>query len=116
MSGLLIQNAYGPKSKDAVTSEAVLKEARETADKETKATGTTATPVFIHHSEARKEADRHNLAAQAMIGAKEGVVEALTALVGTNITDSVLRASDGNKSVDKYTVHKVMQARPSTHE
>jgi hypothetical protein len=46
-----------------------------------------------------------------MIGAKEGVVKALTALVGTNITDSVLRTSDGDfKSVDEYTVHKVMQA------
>jgi len=42
-----------------------------------------------------------------MIGAKEGVVEALTALAGTNITDSVLRTSDGDfKSVDKYTVHE----------
>jgi hypothetical protein len=41
-----------------------------------------------------------------MIGAKEGIVEALTALVGTNITNSVLRTSDGNfKSVDEYTVH-----------
>ena len=40
MSGLLIQNAYGPKSNEAVTPEAVLKEAREAADKETKATGT----------------------------------------------------------------------------
>ena len=44
-----------------------------------------------------------------MIGAKEGVIEALTALVGTNITDGVLRTRDGNfKSVDKYTVHKVL--------
>jgi hypothetical protein len=46
-----------------------------------------------------------------MIGAKEGIVKALTAFVGTNITDSMLRTSDGDfKSVDKYTVHKVMQA------
>ena len=96
MSGLLIQNAYVTKSNDAVTPEAVLKEAKEAAEKETKATGTTATPAFIHCSEAQKEADRRNMAAQAMIGAKEGVVEALAALVGTNITDSVLRNSDGN--------------------
>jgi len=46
-----------------------------------------------------------------MIGAKEGVVKAIMALVGTNITNSVLITSDGNfKSVDDYTVHKVMQA------
>ena len=33
MSGLLIQNVYGPKSNEAVTPEAVLKEAKETAKK-----------------------------------------------------------------------------------
>ena len=33
------------------------------------------------------------------------------ALVGTNITDGVLRTSNGDfKSVDEYTVQKVMQA------
>ena len=48
MSALLIQNAYGPKSNKAVTPEAVLKGAREAADKDSKATGTTATPAFIH--------------------------------------------------------------------
>jgi hypothetical protein len=111
MSGLLIQHAYGPKSNKAVTPEAVLKEAKEAATKESKAAGTTVTPAFTLCSEAQEEVDRHNVAAQAMIGAKEGIVEALTALVGTNITDSVLRTSDGNfKSVDKYTVHEVMQA------
>ena len=46
MSGLLIQNAYGPKSNKAVTPEAVLKEAKESVDKETKAKGTTAAPTF----------------------------------------------------------------------
>ncbi len=110
MSGLLIQHAYGPKSNKAVTPEAVLKEAKEAATKESKATGTTATPAFTLRSEAQEEADRHNIAAQAIIGAKEGVVEALTALVETNITNSVLRTSDGDfKSLDKYTVHEVMQ-------
>jgi hypothetical protein len=110
MSGLLIQHAYGPKSNKAVTPEAVLKEAKEAAAKELKATGTTVTPAFTLRLEAQEEADRCNVAAQAMIGAKEGVVKALTALVGTNITNSMLH-SDGNfKSVDEYTVHEVMQA------
>jgi hypothetical protein len=89
----------------------VLKEAREAADKETKATSTTTAPEFTLQLEAQKEANRRNVAAQAMIGAKEGVVEAITTLVGTNITNSVLCTSDGDfKSVDDYTFHKVMQA------
>ena len=38
-------------------------------------------------------------------------VEALTTLVGTNITNSVLQTSDGDLiCVDDYTVHKVLQA------
>jgi hypothetical protein len=87
------------------------KEAKDAAAKESKVTGTTVTPAFTLCLEAQEEADRRNVAAQAMIGAKECVVEALTALVGTNITNSMLRTSDGDfKSVDKYTVPKVMQA------
>jgi hypothetical protein len=111
MSGLLIQHAYGLKSNKVVTPEAVLKEAKEADTKESKATGTTVTPAFTLCSEAQEEADRHNVAAQAMIGAKEGVVKALTAFVGTNITNCMLCTSDGDfKSVEEYTVHKVMQA------
>jgi hypothetical protein len=109
--GLLIQHAYGLKSNEAVAPEAVLKEAKEATAKELKATGTTVTPAFTLCSEAQEEADRHNVAAHAMIGAKEGVAEALTALMGTNTANSVQRTSDGNfKSVDEYTVHEVMQA------
>ncbi len=94
-----------------MTPEAVLKETKEAAAKESKVTGTTVAPTFTLCSEAQEEADRRNIAAQVMIGAKEGVVEALTALAGTNITNSVLRTSDGNfKSLDEYTVHEVMQA------
>jgi len=111
MSGLLIQKAYRPKSNKAVTPGAMLKEAKEARDKETKAMGTTVAPAFILRSEAQEKADRRNVAAQAMIGAKEGIVKAITALVGTNITDSVLCTSnDDFKSVDDYTVHEVMQA------
>ena len=71
MSGLLIQNANGPKSNKAVTQEAVLKEAREAADKESRATNTTVAPAFTLRLEAQEEADRRNFASQAMIGAKE---------------------------------------------
>ena len=48
MSGLLIQNAYGLKFNKAVSPEAVLKEDREAADKETKATSTATAPAFSH--------------------------------------------------------------------
>ena len=111
MSSLLTQNPYGPKSKEADTPEAVLKEAKETAAKETAATGATVAPAFTVQSETQEEEDHCNVASQAMIGAKGGFVKAITTLVGTNITDSVLRTSNGDiKGVDDYTVHKIMQA------
>ena len=88
----------------------MLKEAREAVDKDSRATGTTVALAFTLRLKAQEEANRCNVAAQAMIGAKEGVVEVIMALIGSNITDSVLRTSDGNfKSVDDYTVHEVMQ-------
>ena len=46
MSGLLTQNVHGPKSNEAVTPDAVLKEAKEAADREIKATGTTTALTF----------------------------------------------------------------------
>jgi hypothetical protein len=111
MSGILIQNMYGPKSNKALTPEAVLKEAKEAAAKELKAIITMVPPAFTLRSEAQEEADRCNVAAQVIIGAKEGVVKTLMALVGTNITNSMLCTSDGDfKSVDNCTVHEVMQA------
>jgi|LakMenEpi03Aug12_release.lakeMendotaPanAssembly.Ray.scaffolds.fasta_scaffold1488419_1 hypothetical protein len=75
MSGLLIQNANGPKYNEAVTPEAVLKEAKEIAAKETAATGATVAPAFTVQSEAQVEADRCNVAAQAMIGAKKELLK-----------------------------------------
>jgi hypothetical protein len=68
-------------------------------------------PTFTVKLEAQEEADCHNVAAQAMISAKEGVVKAITTLVGTNITNSVLQTSNGNlKSLDNYTLLEVLQA------
>jgi len=40
--------------------------------------------------DAQEEANRHNIINQALIGAKEGVMEALTTFFSTNITDAVL--------------------------
>ena len=46
-----------------------------------------------------------------MIGAKEGVVEAITTLVGTSITNSLIQTSGGDfKSVEDYTLHNVFQS------
>ncbi len=59
-----------------------------------------------------------------VIRAKVGAVKAITKLVGSNITDAILRMADGSnhKSVDDYTLFEVMQVAingadcPSTND
>ncbi len=74
-------------------------------------TGKTVLPTFTTRTEAQEEADRLNNINQSVIGAKEGVVEALSKLVGSNITDAVLRMADGSdhKSIDDFTLYEVMK-------
>ncbi len=74
-------------------------------------TGKTILPTFTTRTEAQEEADRLNFINQSIIGAKEGVVEAVSKLVGSNITDAILRTADGRdfKSIDDYTLYEVMK-------
>ncbi len=65
-----------------------------------------------------------NVINQSVIGAKEGVVEAVSKLVGTNITDAILRMADGSnhKSIKDFTLYEVMKVaidgadRPTTND
>ena len=63
-------------------------------------------------SDTLDEADCHNLKNQAVIGANEGATEAISILVGSNVTDCILRSLDGNdyKGMVKYMLHKVTEA------
>jgi hypothetical protein len=75
---------------NAITANSVLKAAKARADVASKASSTTITPTITSQSEAQEEADRLNMINQLVISAKEGVVEAVTKLVSSNITDAVL--------------------------
>ncbi len=52
-----------------------------------------------------------NVINQSVIGAKEGVVEAVSKLVGSDITDAILRTADGSdfKSINDFTLYEVMK-------
>jgi hypothetical protein len=86
-------------------------------------TGKTVLPIFTTHTEAQEEADRLNVINQSVIGTKEGVVEAVLKLVGTDITDAILRTTDGSnhKSIDNFMLYEVMKVaidgadRPTTN-
>jgi hypothetical protein len=97
---------------DAIMAKSVLKAAKARADAASKASSTTITPTITSRSEAQEEADCLNVINQLVIGAKEGLVEAVTKLVGSDITNAVLRTANGSnhKSIDKYTLFAVMAA------
>jgi hypothetical protein len=61
--------------------------------------------------EAQEEADRLNVINQSVIGAKESVVKAVSKLVGSDITDAILRTADGSdhKSIDDFMLYDVMK-------
>ena len=111
MLDLLSTNNVGPQANTTATAADILRESKKEAEDKAAQTGKTFTPKITSQSNAQEEADRCNIINQALIRAKEGVVEALTTFVGTYITDKVLRCADGNcKGLDKYTLHELMQA------
>ena len=100
------------KSTNTIMANSVLKAAKARADAASKAMSTTITPAITSQLEAQEEADRLNVINQLVIGAKEGVVKAVTKLVGSDITNAVLRTANGSnhKSIDNYTLFAVMAA------
>ena len=65
-----------------------------------------------------------NVINQSVIGAKEGIVEAVSKLVGSDITDAIVRTPDGSdhKSINDFTLYEVMKVaidgadRPNTND
>ena len=109
------------KSTDCITTDSILRDATAAA---VLATGDTqAVQTKYTRSEARDEADSQNYAIQATIGTKEGTAEGITALVGSAITDQILKNVDGTpKTVDEYHLYELIQAvrdgaiRPEHHD
>ncbi len=110
-------------STDAITAGFALKAAPARAEDLSKTTRKTVLPIFTTQTEAQEEANQLNGINQSVIGAKEGIVEAVLKLVGTNITDAILRTADGSdhKSIDDFTLYEVMKMaidgadRPTTN-
>jgi hypothetical protein len=109
-------------STNAITANSVLKAAKTKVNVASKAASTTITPTITSQSEAQEEANRFNVINQLVIGAKEGIVKAVMKLVGSDITNAVLKKANGSnhKSIDNYMLFAVMAAaidganRPST--
>jgi hypothetical protein len=98
-------------STDIITAGSVIKVAMKRADKLTEMTGKTILPSITTRAEAQEEANQLNIINQLVIGAKERVVEAITKLVGSNVTNAILRTanSSSHKSINEITLYKVMK-------
>jgi hypothetical protein len=111
-------------STNAITAGYVLKSAKKRADKLSTTTGITVLPTFTTRTEAQEEADRLSIINQSVIGTKEGIAEAVSKLVGSNITDTILRTANrsNHKSMDNFTLYEVMKVaideadRPTTND
>ncbi len=64
-------------------------------------------PTFTTQPEAQEEASQLNVINQLVISAKEGVVKAVLKLVGSDITNAILRMPNGSnhKSIDDFTLY-----------
>jgi hypothetical protein len=111
MLDLLNQNNKGPKANKSTTAEDVLLESQNNAVDKSVKRGNIIVPEFTLQAGAQHEANQQNIINQALIGVKEGVVKALTTLVGMDITDSmVCRANGEYKYLDEYTLHELVHA------
>ncbi len=111
MLAILALNNYGPKANKTITTINMINMSKKEAEAESTTMGTTVHPKITSRADAQEEAKQLNTNNQALIGSKEGIVEALTMFVGTDITDMILRQADGDfKGLDKYTLHELLKA------
>eukprot|EP00956_Cyclotella_meneghiniana_P041339 scaffold223265_cov66-Cyclotella_meneghiniana.AAC.1 len=80
-------------STDCITADSILADATAAAIRTTG--DAKAVQTKYTRSEARDEADSQNYSIQATIGTKEGTAEGITALVGSAITNQILKNVDG---------------------
>ncbi len=100
------------KSTDAITASYVIKAAKQRADTLTASTGKTVSPSITARAEAQEEANQLNVINQLVISTKEGVVKAITKLVGSNVTNAILRTanSSDHKGINNFTLFEVMKS------
>ncbi len=108
MFAILALNNYGPRANKMITAADVINISKKEAEAKSTTTGTTVHPKITCCADAQEESKHLNTNNRALIGAKEGIVEALTTIVGTNITDTILCQADRDfKRLDEYTLHEL---------
>ena len=69
-------------------------------------------PDITTNANAQDEADRQNIARIASIEVKEAILAAITSIVGAQITNRILRTTDGSdfRTVDEYELRQMLSS------
>ena len=78
-----------------VNHSSVLKVPKRATEAATTLANATVEPEIKTNQDAQEESDRINMFRLAAIGSKEGVAAGIIKVVGTDITDAILRTTDG---------------------
>ena len=82
---------------DCVAKDILLNDAHAATTALTKQTNLPKKPHIDTQAEVKVKADDHNYAIQATIGNKEGMAEAITSIVSSNVTDPIIKHTDGSQ-------------------
>ena len=83
------------------------KSVKEKADELSTTISKTVLPILTSRMKAQEQLNFIN---QSVIGAKEGFIKAITKVVGSNVTDTILQTADEskNKSINSFMLFEVM--------
>jgi hypothetical protein len=100
------------KATNSIKRKDVLKGSKDAAAHLSSSSGTTVQAEIVTNSDAQEEADRQDTYQLGAIGVKEGVAAGITKLVGKDITNPILRTTDGIsfKSENDYQLHQLITA------
>ena len=103
------------KNTDTHTIESVLTAAKAVAKKKGKGKdkdGNPTLPLITSRDDAEVEAARENILTQAIMGAKEGITDGFTSLLGSDITDAILQSANGTdfKGIAEYALADLFEA------
>ena len=109
------------KSPDVATVESILAESKAEKGAINKKKKKDADPVLLQintRADAIDKCKRRNKMVQAIIGAKEGLADALRQKVGERIVDTIIKTADGSFQFSKYEILKLNMVRwacPASH-
>ena len=75
-------------------------------------TGNIVAPEITMNADAQDESDRQNTERLTTIGVKEAMAATISSIVGAQITNPILRTTDGSgfRTVYKYDLHQLLSA------